>query len=182
MSKLLSKLLSNSWVGVLTVPFALTATKQNHDFSVLGPSPWNGPPLALRLFPGVHSDPFYADLLAGHSTSAVINRVHVHPSQSFDSSLFAFPNTHSSRELIRPLIRQSCWSRQINYSYIHVCIHRGLILNTGRIYLHMPDIEAGVGIGNNSIPFGRTADDHDKWRSIRAENICQNWLKSRVPE
>src|ERR1043165_3309663 len=32
--------------GVLMVPFARTATKQNRAFSVVGPSLWNGLPLA----------------------------------------------------------------------------------------------------------------------------------------
>ena len=48
--------------GVLMVPFARTATKQNRAFSVVGPSLWNGLPLALRLHPRIHSESFYSCL------------------------------------------------------------------------------------------------------------------------
>src|SRR6218665_2666921 len=49
-------------VGVLFVPFALTSTRQTRAFSVVGPSVWNGLPLALRFLPRVHSDTFYSSL------------------------------------------------------------------------------------------------------------------------
>src|ERR1043165_9324014 len=48
--------------GVLMVPFARTATKQNRAFSMVGPSLWNGLPLALRLHPKIHSEFFYSCL------------------------------------------------------------------------------------------------------------------------
>ena len=48
--------------GVLMVPFARTATKQNRAFSVVGPSLWNGLPLTLRLHPRIHSESFYTCL------------------------------------------------------------------------------------------------------------------------
>src|SRR6218665_2746809 len=48
--------------GLLLVPFAHTATMQNRAFSVVGPSLWNGLSLALRLFPGIVSNSFYAHL------------------------------------------------------------------------------------------------------------------------
>src|SRR5688572_15352964 len=43
--------------GVLIVPFARTATKQNRAFSVVGPSPFGA-----RLHPRIHSESFYACL------------------------------------------------------------------------------------------------------------------------
>src|SRR3984885_4286255 len=43
--------LRSSEQGLLQVPFARTSTRQNHAFSVLGPSIWNGLPLELRLLP-----------------------------------------------------------------------------------------------------------------------------------
>jgi len=46
----------------LFVPFARTSTLQISAFSVVGPSVWNGLPLALRLLPRVHSDGFYSSL------------------------------------------------------------------------------------------------------------------------
>src|SRR6218665_2107523 len=39
-----------------------TDNRTPRAFSVVGPSVWNGLPLALRLFPRVHSDTFYSDL------------------------------------------------------------------------------------------------------------------------
>src|SRR6218665_422225 len=48
--------------GVLFVPFAHTSTRQARAFSVVGPSVWNGLPLALRLLPMVHYDAFYSSL------------------------------------------------------------------------------------------------------------------------
>jgi len=48
--------------GVLMVPFARTATKQNRAFTVVGPSLWNWLPLALRLHPRIHSESFYSCL------------------------------------------------------------------------------------------------------------------------
>src|SRR6218665_1356382 len=48
--------------GFLLVPFALTAIMQNRAFSVVGPSLWNGLSLALRLFPRIVSNSFYAHL------------------------------------------------------------------------------------------------------------------------
>src|SRR6218665_529671 len=48
--------------GVLFVPIAHTSTRQARAFSVVGPSVWNGLPLALRLLPRVHSDVFYSSL------------------------------------------------------------------------------------------------------------------------
>jgi len=36
---------------VFVVPFACTTTTQNHAFSVVGPSLWNGLSLALHFFP-----------------------------------------------------------------------------------------------------------------------------------
>src|SRR6218665_3245559 len=46
----------------LIVPFAHTTTKQNHAFSVVGPSLWYGLSLALRLYPRILSNSFYAHL------------------------------------------------------------------------------------------------------------------------
>src|SRR6218665_3792454 len=40
---------------VLFVPFARTSTRQTRACSMVGPSVWNGLPLALRLLPRVHS-------------------------------------------------------------------------------------------------------------------------------
>ena len=37
----------------MDAPFVRTSTRQTHAFSVVGPSVWNGLPLALRLFPGL---------------------------------------------------------------------------------------------------------------------------------
>src|SRR6218665_1535090 len=48
--------------GLLLVPFAHTAIMQNPAFSVVGPSLWNGLSLALRLFPRIVSNSFYAHL------------------------------------------------------------------------------------------------------------------------
>src|SRR6218665_3554653 len=48
--------------GLLLVPFAHTAIMQNRAFSVVGPSLWNGLSLALRLFPRIVSNSFYAYL------------------------------------------------------------------------------------------------------------------------
>jgi len=48
--------------GVTLVPFARTTTRQIRAFSAVGPSVWNGLPLALRLLPWVHSDAFYSSL------------------------------------------------------------------------------------------------------------------------
>src|SRR6218665_534190 len=54
---------SDQWTGgVLFVPFASTSTRQTHAFSVVGPSIWNGLPLALRLLPKAHPDAFYSSL------------------------------------------------------------------------------------------------------------------------
>src|ERR1043165_7109755 len=52
---------STEW-GMLMVPFACTATKQHCAFSVVGPSLWNGLPLALRLHPRIHAESFYSCL------------------------------------------------------------------------------------------------------------------------
>ena len=49
-------------MGVPFVPFARTSTRQTCAFSVVGPSVWNGLPLALRLLPRVHSNAFYSSL------------------------------------------------------------------------------------------------------------------------
>src|SRR6218665_2533682 len=46
-----SSLLSSEQ-GLLFVPFARTSTIQAREFSVVGPSVWNGLPLAQRLLPG----------------------------------------------------------------------------------------------------------------------------------
>ena len=48
--------------GVLFVPFARTSTCLARAILVVGPSVWNGLPLALRLLPRVHSDEFYSCL------------------------------------------------------------------------------------------------------------------------
>src|SRR6218665_3412394 len=48
--------------GLLLVPSAHTATMQNRAFSVVGPSLWSGVSLALRLFPRIVSNSFYAHL------------------------------------------------------------------------------------------------------------------------
>src|SRR6218665_3525442 len=48
--------------GLVLVPFAHTATMQNRAFSVVGLSLWNGLSLALRLFPRIVSNSFYAHL------------------------------------------------------------------------------------------------------------------------
>jgi len=48
--------------GFLIVPFAHTTTKQNCAFSVAGPSLWNGLSLALRLYPRILPNSFYAHL------------------------------------------------------------------------------------------------------------------------
>ena len=48
--------------GLLLVPFFHTATMQNRAFSVVGLSLWNGLSLALRLFPRIVSNSFYAHL------------------------------------------------------------------------------------------------------------------------
>jgi len=60
--------------GFLIVPFAHTTTKQNHAFSVVCPSLWNGLPLALRLFPRIATNSFYAHLKV--SFWPYWNRVH----------------------------------------------------------------------------------------------------------
>src|SRR6218665_4002478 len=57
---------------VLFVPFARTSTHQTRSFSVVGPSVWNGLPLALRLLPRVHSDAFISSL-----RTALFSRVRV---------------------------------------------------------------------------------------------------------
>src|SRR6218665_738379 len=44
------------------VIFARTSTKQNCAFSVIGPSVWNGIPMARRLLPMVHTDTFFSSL------------------------------------------------------------------------------------------------------------------------
>src|SRR6218665_3647678 len=44
---------------LLFVPFARTSTTQARAFSVVGPSVWNGLPLAQRLLPRILSDTFY---------------------------------------------------------------------------------------------------------------------------
>jgi len=49
-------------MGFLIVPFANTTTNQNHAFSVVGASLWNGLALVLRLFPMVLSNSFYDHL------------------------------------------------------------------------------------------------------------------------
>src|SRR6218665_1877368 len=48
--------------GLLFVPFACTSTTQVRAFSVVGPSVWNGLPLAQRLLPRILSDTFYSSL------------------------------------------------------------------------------------------------------------------------
>ena len=58
--------------GVLMVPFARTATKQNRAFSVVGPSLWNGLPLMLRLHPRIHSESFYTCLKTVLFSRAVV--------------------------------------------------------------------------------------------------------------
>src|SRR6218665_1930542 len=47
--------------GLLFVPFARPSTTQARAFSVVGPSVWNGLPLAQRL-PRILSDTFYSSL------------------------------------------------------------------------------------------------------------------------
>src|SRR6218665_2833126 len=58
--------------GVLFVPVARISTRQARAFSVVGPSVWNGLPLALRLLPRVQSDAFYSSL-----TTALFSRARV---------------------------------------------------------------------------------------------------------
>src|SRR6218665_3601727 len=48
--------------GLLFVPFARTSATQGRAFSVVGPSVWNGLPLAQRLLPRILSDTFYSSL------------------------------------------------------------------------------------------------------------------------
>ena len=48
--------------GVLFVPFASTSTRLTRAFSVVGPSVWNGLPMALRLLHRVNSDALYSSL------------------------------------------------------------------------------------------------------------------------
>jgi len=48
--------------GLLIVPFAHTSTTQARAFSVVGPSVWNGLPLAQRLLPRILPDTFYSSL------------------------------------------------------------------------------------------------------------------------
>ena len=57
-----SRSLRSAEQGVLAVPFSRTSTRQNRAFSVVGPSTWNGLPLALRLFPRIPSQAFYTQL------------------------------------------------------------------------------------------------------------------------
>src|SRR6218665_279861 len=47
---------------LLFVPFACTSTSQTCAVSVVGPSVWNGLPLAQQLLPRVLSDTFYCSL------------------------------------------------------------------------------------------------------------------------
>src|SRR6218665_301006 len=47
---------------LLFVPFALTSTSQAHAFSMVGPSVWNGLPLAQRLLLGILSNTFCSSL------------------------------------------------------------------------------------------------------------------------
>src|SRR6218665_1767082 len=48
--------------GLLFVPFARTSTTKARAFSVVGPSVWNGLPLAQRLLPRILSHTFYSTL------------------------------------------------------------------------------------------------------------------------
>src|SRR6218665_216639 len=56
---------SAQWIGVVFVPVAHTSARQTRAFSVVGPSVWNGHPLALRLLPRVLSDTFFSSLKVG---------------------------------------------------------------------------------------------------------------------
>jgi len=49
-------------LGVLIVPFAYAISTQDSAYSVVGPSLWNGPTLALSLIPRVLSNFFYDHL------------------------------------------------------------------------------------------------------------------------
>ena len=48
--------------GLLFVPFARTSTRQTRSFSMVGPSVWNGLPLAHWLLPRILADTFYSSL------------------------------------------------------------------------------------------------------------------------
>src|SRR6218665_1971934 len=48
--------------GLLFVPYARTSTSQARAFSAVGPSVWNGLPLAQRLLPRILSDTFYSSV------------------------------------------------------------------------------------------------------------------------
>jgi len=58
--------------GAPFVCFSRTSTIQTRSFSVVGPSVWNGLPLAQRLLPIVHSDTFYSSLTTVHFNRAGI--------------------------------------------------------------------------------------------------------------
>ena len=61
--------------GLLFVPLASSCTMQTRAFSVVGPSVWNGLPLALRLLPKVHSDTLALNLffLAVQGSGALLS-------------------------------------------------------------------------------------------------------------
>jgi len=48
--------------GLPFVPFASTSTNQTRAFSVVGPTVWNGLPLAQRLLPRIFNDTFCSSL------------------------------------------------------------------------------------------------------------------------
>ena len=54
-----SRTLRSAAGGVLSAPFARTATMQRRAFSVVGSVVWNGLPLEFRLLPRTLSDTFY---------------------------------------------------------------------------------------------------------------------------
>ena len=51
---------------LIFVPFARASTSQVCAFSLVGPSVWNGLPLAQRLLPRILSDTFYSSLKTVH--------------------------------------------------------------------------------------------------------------------
>jgi hypothetical protein len=57
-----SRSLRSAEQGLLSVPFARTSTRQSRAFSVIGPSTWNGLPLALRSLPRTPSQSFLSQL------------------------------------------------------------------------------------------------------------------------
>src|SRR6218665_1615199 len=70
--------LRSTELGFLIVPFAHATTKQNRTLSVVCPSLWNGLSLALRLFPRILFNSFYAhqklSFLAVLESGALLSR------------------------------------------------------------------------------------------------------------